>query len=75
MESAIRITWTRLIVGLICGVLLAIILLLRAAMPGPNVLKRQAQASSIEYRASSARILLTLLENSGIINPPKYALV
>ena len=31
-----RITWTRLIVGLILGVLLATILLLRAAMPGPN---------------------------------------
>ena len=36
METAIRITWTRLIVSLILGVLLATILLLRAAMPGPN---------------------------------------
>ncbi len=37
MESAIRITWTRLIVGLILGALSATILLLRAVMPGPNV--------------------------------------
>jgi hypothetical protein len=36
MESAIRITGARLIVSLILGVLLATILL-RAAMPGPNV--------------------------------------
>jgi len=36
MESAIRITGARLIVSLILGVLLAAILL-RAAMPGPNV--------------------------------------
>jgi hypothetical protein len=36
MEMTIRITGTRLIVGLILGVLLATILLLRAAMPGPN---------------------------------------
>lgn len=38
METAIRITWTRLIVGLILGVLLATILLLRAATPGPNTI-------------------------------------
>lgn len=37
METAIRITGTRLIVSLILGVLLATILLLRAVMPGPNV--------------------------------------
>ncbi len=36
-ETAIRITRTRLIVGLILGVLLATVLLLRAATPGPNV--------------------------------------
>lgn len=37
MGLTIRITWTRLIIGLILGVLLATVLLLRAAMPGPNV--------------------------------------